>query len=246
MWLYFNKNGQLLEMLEHGPQPRAGTTDFEIFAYFEGMDELVESEMPNASITIFKPDLDRWESVPFFMSKVRRTYHKLPDEHSYRFKKYEEYKGYELDFGDLDGALIFDQPGIFKCYISLYKELTGAIAVQGSITISVGNGTSHEGDGEDIPESAFLRAVYAELERKMPYRSGFFIKVVPSIAETDFTDRNKFGKKDKIFAADEQKFYELDNEFVPRELEEINKKCECNMRPMTDEEIDAIDLTIGG
>ena len=37
MWLYFNSNGQLLTILEHGSPARVGTTAFQIFAVFENI-----------------------------------------------------------------------------------------------------------------------------------------------------------------------------------------------------------------
>ena len=75
MWLYFDKNGILLEKLEHGNPARSGSADFTIFAHFEGL-EYVNNEVavPNASITLYRPDCCGSSDAPILMNRVLRKF----------------------------------------------------------------------------------------------------------------------------------------------------------------------------
>ena len=38
MWIWLDKNGTVKQYLTHGSSPVVGETDFQIFAYFDGLD----------------------------------------------------------------------------------------------------------------------------------------------------------------------------------------------------------------
>ena len=67
MWLYFNEKGQILEVLEHGAPPRTGTTEFEIFAFFENTD--IDVSYSNAALKLKKPDIEEEEYPLLLMDK---------------------------------------------------------------------------------------------------------------------------------------------------------------------------------
>ena len=97
MYLYFNKNGQLLERLEHGPQARAGSTNFEIFAYFEGLN--VDTLYTDATLTLIKPDFDRSIEGNLYMPFVNDVKYEIADgENPTHFVNGKTYKGFYFSY----------------------------------------------------------------------------------------------------------------------------------------------------
>ena len=123
MFLYFNSNGQLLERLEHGPQARAGTTNFEIFAYFEDLD--IDTCFNAATLTLIKPDLEHTSYPPLIMEKKTIEFVNLDGEHSEKFENHQNYRGYYFNFysyaDNQTVDVLIDTIGTWIASIKLYS-----------------------------------------------------------------------------------------------------------------------------
>lgn len=239
MWLYFNENGQLLETLEHGSQPRAGSTDFRIFAYFEGWDEpnYDFENSPLVTMTLIKPDFDRTPWPEYKATPKSLPYRRMENENPFRFSEQKIYNGYELDFSSLDGGVLLSMPGLYKLIVSVYNRKGSSVL--GVSTFSVGNGSMSDAE-RGMPDMALLKDIYAELAQRVPYRSGAYIKVVTSVSGTDFGDRAMFGYGDKIFVSDENALYRLDPDGLT--LLPFGKEMGFKIRELTDTEVDSIEI----
>lgn len=128
MWLYFNKNGQLVETLTHGTYARVGTNVFEIFVAFDPLLNK-NNRYTKATLTLFKPDLGKTpaleatsnitsEPVEFVKDEGDGDLHYLQDGMSYN--------GFLFDFADYEGSeeffSIFDMSGYWTAVITLTNE----------------------------------------------------------------------------------------------------------------------------
>lgn len=173
MWLYFNNNGQLLEVLMHGPQPRAGTTDFEIVAYFEGKD--IFEDYTNANIRLVRPELEETEQfVPEMVAIQSRTFEALENESPVKFEDGKQYDVYKFDFTedmtDEDGivTMILNMSGLWKANITL-TSVKGRDSVQGEVTFLVEKGSVESEDPVTIPNSVMFKHIASELARKSSF-----------------------------------------------------------------------------
>ena len=168
MWVYFNKKGQILETVEENPA-RAGTDKFEIFAFFEGMNEdNFNTHYKNATIKLRKPDYDGSEYPLLLMNKVSREF-ELPT--SQKFENGETYNGFLFDFGDFntsqDSEILLDTPGLWEAIVTVIGE-SKIYDVQGLITFNVEKGISST-DGHEMSLDTVLNRIYGILNDYIPY-----------------------------------------------------------------------------
>lgn len=143
MILYFNKYGRLLECLEYGNAAREGTTNFKIFAYFEGLEDFSRAE-----IRFKRPDLEGSEL--FNLEMTPHTFHYDPQvQSSHYFKSGIDYQGFIFDFNEvsetdsedpqnIEKVIILDMPGLWGATITLYNnEQNTTYNVAGSLKFSV-------------------------------------------------------------------------------------------------------------
>lgn len=184
MLLYFDINGVLKEQLSYGPNARAGTTEFTIYAYFEGYDLTIYDA---ASLKLRKPDLEETEYPSLLMERDTLTYHSSIQPSEY-FQDGQTYPVYKFDFNDFnvtnDVAILLDTPGLWKAIIFLYGS-NRSIAVQGLATFIVENGVFSP-DGTTVDIGLVLPTVYAELATKLSAIDS--VLTVNNIATQDFTD----------------------------------------------------------
>lgn len=210
MFLYFNSNGQLLERLEHGPQARAGTTNFEIFAYFEGVD--IETTYTAATITLEKPDLLHTSYPALLMERKTINFEPLSGENPTHFERNHIYKGYYFNFYSFTTnqtvEVLLDTIGNWGAVIKLYGANRN-VSVQGQATFNVGQGTESE-DGNSVELETILNTIYLNLAEKLDIDSAGYIKVIDSIPEAGTVlDENVYNINDILFNKADNSFYKL-------------------------------------
>lgn len=171
MWLYFNNKGQLLEILEHGTSARAGTTSFEIFAFFEGIYISGATSYPDATIKLRKPDLTRSEYPLLLMqSSITKTFTLAAGESATKFQNNTSYTGYYFNFADFndeqDTEILLDTPGLWEAIITLVSSTDRSLNTQGVATFNVANGST-TGDVTEMSIDYVLIPVYTQLNNKL-------------------------------------------------------------------------------
>lgn len=207
MWSYFSQLGVLEQpTLVHGNAARVGTTAFEIFAYFDGID----LEYYNvATIKFQKPDLYRTEYPTMFMYLKTKTYHVMEgDSDSTSFREGEQYLGFSFDFarftGDNDVVVLLDTPGLWYATITLYnssrdRNVTGLLSfyVQPAVS-SVDTEEGTEIDIEDIENN--LAPILASY---LPKGSLYYLRNID-----DFEDKARLGQLPKDLFKDNTYVYD--------------------------------------
>lgn len=211
MWLYFNSTGQLLETLEHGNPARAGSTDFEIFAFFEGVN--IDVSYDEAMIKFYKPDFNHSSYDLLGMTQTAKTFHLLEDEHSIHFQDGQEYVGYYFDFSNFsleeEMPILLDTPGLWEAVIALLGA-GGQIDVQGKATFSVEN-TNYNEDETKLALDTVLSNIFLQLAQKLNIKSGRYMRVVDgfdSFALHGFPE-TEFSVGDVIYNKEDNCFYRL-------------------------------------
>ena len=197
MILYFNKNGQLLERLEYGTQPRVGMTTFSIFAYFEGIDL---SDYGAAIIRFKRPDLQGSEYPSLFMQRFNTFVYRASIEASNYFKEANNpYDGYRFNFATIhDDALnpngivqILDTPGMWEASITLINSGSGR-NVTGLVRFSVGNAVSEaDDDPTELNEYAIMNNLMGAVASKVDKTDSFYARVRDNFIE-DIENNVKF------------------------------------------------------
>ena len=209
MWLYFNKNGQLIESIEYGSQARSGTTDFEIFAVFQGVN--IDTTYSNATIKLKKPDLDGSEYPLLLMEQKVKVFDHPSTNY---FVSGQSYHGYYFDFADFNSAqdneVLLDTPGLWKAVITLIganRELN----VQGSASFYVMKGSSSSQDPTEVSMDAILNNVYSRMGTKLNVASNRYLKVVNdiSIYASEGFPESEFSIGDVILNLGNLYFYKL-------------------------------------
>lgn len=211
MWLYFDSTGSLKEILEHGSPARTGSTNFEIFAFFEDLDIL--TDYGSATLKLLKPvsayDETASAYYPISMTIKTITFEQLDSELNLEyFSNNTSYTGYYFNFNveDDDEALILlDTPGIWHAIISLFG-LDGTISVQGDAEFNVQD-TGYSETETTLPDGYTIDSIYQDLARKLNIKSNGYIKVVSTIDMTFDTDI--YNEGDVLFAKAENAFYRL-------------------------------------
>ena len=215
MWIYFNDKGQILEILEHGSPAVAGTTRFEIFAYFENVD--IGLTYNNATIKLRKPDLAGSEYPLLLMEQATKNFvlDEEHDEHSSHFENGQSYRGFYFDFGDFnsdsDIEVLLDTPGLWEAIITLVGS-NRKLNVQGTATFYVLDGISNA-DGSEVEIDKILNKIYLDLAKKLNADSDSYLRVVEDIRSfrnTDFPEAT-FNVGDIIFNKLDGSFYKLNS-----------------------------------
>lgn len=134
MILYFNKNGQLLEKLTYGTAPRVGSTNFQIFAYFDELNpnDASYTNYSVATIRLKRPDLEGSEYPDLFMTHAVITYDAyIADVSDSNFEDGVNYYGFVFDFSKVKNIeedtyiKLLDTPGMWQASITLLNNSTG-------------------------------------------------------------------------------------------------------------------------
>lgn len=212
MWLYFNEKGQILEVLEHGAPPRTGTTEFEIFAFFENTD--IDVSYSNAALKLKKPDIEEEEYPLLLMDKVEKTFYPYEDENHDFFEDGKTYKGYYFDFGDFNYYQtvqgLLDTPGMWRAIVVLFGA-DRTINVQGAASFYVARGSLS--DATQISTDTLLNQIFLAMATKLDANSPRYLRVVSDIsnfAETGFPD-TEFNVGDVLFDKSDGSFYKLNS-----------------------------------
>lgn len=171
MWLYFDENGALIKTLEHGPAARVGTTDFQIFAYFEGVDYSVFN---TATLKLVREDffdsshpqllMAYTHDVPFVLNTNKNE----TNENVVPFIPGERYNGYLFDFARFsatqDITILLDTPGRWYAIITLYGS-GSVISVQGVAMFNV-QGVAMDSDSNIVTLDEVVSNIALEFARK--------------------------------------------------------------------------------
>lgn len=147
MWIWLDKNGKVKQYLTHGVSPVVGETDFQIFAYFDGLNT---NYFDNATIKFRKPDRTGSTYPIFFMRKVDMNYkyEEGDSRGAYFNESHGPYTGFLFDFsGFINGENIvrlLDTPGLWQATINVLASGSSKVNVSGLITFNVGHSTSED------------------------------------------------------------------------------------------------------
>lgn len=165
MWLYFDKNGALKEILEYGNVPNSGTTNFEIFAYFEGTN-IVEL-YKEATIKLYKPDFYGTAYPSLLMTQKSFVFDSSISESAF-FENGKSYLGYYFNFGDFKNdeevEVLLDVPGIWRAIITLISTSNYNVVGEVLFTVQPGIETNEE---TNASFDAVLNQVYRALATKL-------------------------------------------------------------------------------
>lgn len=215
MFLYFDSNGKLIERLEHGSSPRAGTTDYEIFAYFEGVD--LDFLYTSASITFTKPDLEGTRYPPLVMERKKIRFSKLENENPRHFTNGIEYTGFYFNFFGFDGEqtvnVILDTLGQWTATIKLYGSNRN-VAVQGEVKFNVNEGVESL-DGSEIGVEEIFDGLALEIAKKIDLSSSGYVKVLNELPAAGESFRSElFSVGDILFNKKDGFFYVIKNNLI--------------------------------
>lgn len=213
MWLYFNKNGQILEMLEHGSPARVGATNFEIFAVFEDIN--IEVTYGNATLKLRKPDYKNVEYPALLMDRVDKTFNILENEKPVHFENGKTYSGYYFDFSDFglgqDIEILLDTPGLWEAIITLIGA-SRRLNVQGVATFFVA-GSNAQLNPTEISINSLLTRIYTTMGTKLNIASTRYMRVLESFDDyvIDGFPPDEFNVGDVIFNKSDDTFYVLNS-----------------------------------
>lgn len=177
MILYFNKNGQLLERLEYGQQPRVGMTAFQIFAYFDGINL---DEYGAALIRFKRPDINGSEYPDLFMNRAQIFYDKTIEQSNFYNEDNNPYVGYIFDFSEVmnDETIVtmLDTPGMWQASITLVNTRGGS-NVTGLIQFPVGGAVSGADDeATELDYSVITRNIAGAVASKVDKSDTLYIR----------------------------------------------------------------------
>lgn len=211
MWLYFNSTGQLLESLEHGSPARAGATDFEIFAFFEGVNTDVSYGDP--SIKFYRPVYDGDTYPLLAMAPSTKTFHLAEGENSTYFQNGVKYEGFCFNFSSFNVGdnitILLDTPGLWEAVITLYGA-NSELNVQGRIGFFVENENYYEGETELNLDSVLI-GIFTQISTKLNIRSTRYMRVLDNFDDyvLDGFPSAEFNINDIIYNKEDKHFYKL-------------------------------------
>lgn len=221
MWLYFNSKGQLTTILEHGSPARVGTTNFDIFAVIEGLDETNIADYM-ATIKFFKPDLTNSSYPTLLMENASAVFKKMDSEndtgnfqnnHTYygfvfRFNEIVDNNGTPLNINDDNQIVLLDTNGLWKAVINIISDIHG-YNVQGMATFEVaGTGTEKPSTIDyDIITSQLVQNINRRALKKQTIVTNTYVGIVASLG--DYENGQMF------YGIDTHKLYQkVDNELI--------------------------------
>ena len=220
MWVYFNKNGELINYLEHGVQPTVGTSAFQIFAVF---DEAIDTLNSEARIKLEKPDLHHSVYPPFLMQVDTKVFTPLEGETNYApFVPGKAYNGYLFDFGQFtdeqDLTVLLDTPGTWIATIVI-SDINKRRKAAGQINFYVQDGAGDEENEKEVELNELLDKIYDQFGTKLNVKSDKYIKIINSLEDITPENYNNFnyentlgeGNGDIVFLKHSKEFYRLIN-----------------------------------
>lgn len=216
MWLYFNSNGQLTTILEHGSPARVGTTNFEIFAVFENITNIDQLRNYSATIKLKKPDLTGTEYPTLLMNLSISVFHKNSTETDIGdFEDNKTYYGFLFDFGSFDidlgeeQVVLLDTDGLWQATINLIKD---NLFVQGVATFNVG-GTASETETDVSYTTVTNQLVYDINQRALRTQVMIVVETTDNVDADDYEVGQTFlqtsdGVVKEIAEADGQKYFQ--------------------------------------
>ena len=223
MWLYFDRNGTLQQRFQYyGPAFRTGATDGEIFAVFEGYETEADLANLTATLKLLKPmsgvDGSTSSYYPLEMDITTKLFDtdnfEVVPEDLTPFVNQRSYSGLVFSFNQEDDdepAILLDTPGIWSAIISLYHP-NGSISVVGRANFNVqNNGYSQN---ETLLSSDYtIEQIYAEIAKRIPYKSNGYIKVVNLAGPDNFVfDSAIYNVGDIIFNRNGNDLYIIDED----------------------------------
>lgn len=223
MWLYFDNTGAIKEVLEHGNPARSGSTDFEIFAFFEDVD--VDTNYTTAKMSLIKPKMAYAEKNSIYdgisMTLEERTFERLPSELNLNyFQANQTYKGFYFSFSQVtmnyddfeDLLVLLDTPGIWSAIITLYGSVRNSVNVQGRAEFLVQD-TGYQEEETQLPDGFTIDQIFLAIAQKLNINSGAYLKKVATI-DMEF-DSSTYNIGDVLYARAENAFYQLGSGLVP-------------------------------
>lgn len=192
MWIWLDKTGKVKQYLTHGGAPVVGETDFQIFAYFDGLDT---DYFDSATIKFRKPDQQGSTYPVLFMRKVEMPYEHMENDGSASLFKEEHspYTGFLFDFADFtDGdeiVRLLDTPGLWEATITCLGA-PNKTNVSGLITFSVGSAAGDSEEQTELSIDQILENLVLS-QRILKKSSTFYVK-----NSDDFIDKAENGKLD--------------------------------------------------
>ena len=211
LWCLFNNKGQLIYVTNTGNVPNAGTNSFDIFATFIGLNVGELGDYTGGSIKFYKPDLHNSSYLPLNMVPTEKVYDG-DDVEDLLINGY-TYKGLYFNFENYDDTVLLDTAGLWRAVITLLHVSGASIRnVVGSITFEVGAGNETP-EGNELSLEDLLNGLYTELDNKLNQNSRFYLKVVDSVATTEFGDSYNIG--DFVLDRTDKKLYKLNESKEP-------------------------------
>lgn len=188
MWIWLNKYGRVEKYLTHGGAPVAGETDFQIFAYFDGLD-LEYYDV--ASIKLRRPDINGSLYPALVMKKTNLTYHYIEGDRESSFVEGQTYTGFLFDFSDFvqndgtsdDVVVLLDTPGLWEATITLLGS-PASLNLSGLICFEVGSSVYN--DTTDVDLDQVLNTLILQLQA-LQKGSTLYIKIADDFV-TDATN----------------------------------------------------------
>lgn len=213
MWLYFDRNGELIKSIEHGTPARAGSSSFEIFAVFEGITSSLD--YPNALLSLIKPDLNETPYASLEMEpQVIKVFNKLPGETNENVAPFSEgvyYTGFYFSFHQFLGAIrsgiLLDTEGLWHATITLLSS-NQVRNVTGQFTFECQPGVESE-EGYEIETEEQIDELMALLATKMNIKGSQVIRFVEDISSIEEFNPDVYKSGDIIFDEATTKFYSL-------------------------------------
>lgn len=183
MWIWLDKTGRVKQYLTHGPSPVVGETDFQIFAYFDGLNT---DYFDSATIKFRKPDQQGSTYPVLFMRKVDMSYEYMPSDGS--MSNFNEshglYTGFLFDFSDFtegdEIVRLLDTPGLWEATITVLGS-PNKTNVSGLITFNVGSSTSDSEDQTILTLDQILENLVLA-QRILKKNSTAYLKVASNFA----------------------------------------------------------------
>lgn len=183
MWIWLDKTGRVKQYLTHGPSPVVGETDFQIFAYFDGLDT---EYFDSATIKFRKPDQQGSTYPVLFMRKVDMPYEYMSSDGS--MSNFNEtnspYTGFLFDFSDFtegdEIVRLLDTPGLWEATITVLGS-PNKTNVSGLITFNVGSSASDSEDQTILTLDQILENLVLA-QRILKKNSTAYLKVASNFA----------------------------------------------------------------
>ena len=214
MWIWLDKTGKVQQYLMHGNSPIVGETDFEIFAYFDGLDINFFDE---ASIKFRKPDRQGSTYPILFMKKVDMIYkHMSMDGDSSKFNENDSpYTGFLFKFSDFaqdeEVVRLLDTPGLWEATITCLGG-SNKTNVSGLITFSVGKSASDSEDESELTLDQVLQNLILS-QNALPKSNIEYIRIIDNFvskAQSGGLDVNSFVVGASVLDKTTQRIYELE------------------------------------